>query len=107
MKNHIATNPTENSLLHSETRHPADFFEPLALEDPAREQAQEVLRRVFVWVASATGVRQYGLRALVILYVVRRDLISGATLQEIGEKCACSKQAVSSLVESFHQSTGY
>ena len=104
---HDDPNPIENSLLHSETRHPADFFEPLALEDPAREQAQEVLRRVFVWVASATGVRQYGLRALVILYVVRRDLISSGTLEGIGEQCGCSKQAVSKLVEAFHTSTGY
>jgi hypothetical protein len=104
---HNATNPIANSLLHSDTRHPADFIEPLDPDDPAREQAQEVLRRVFVWVASATGVRQYGLRAIVILYVVRRDLISGKSLEQIGEQCGCSKQAVSKLVEAFHTSTGY
>lgn len=107
MNNHDAPPPIENSLRHADTRHPADFIEPLDAGNPAWEQAQEVLRRVFLWLALGTGIRQYGLRTLVMLYVIRRDLISGATLEEIGEQYGCSKQAVSKMVKAFHQATGF
>lgn len=109
MKNHDHTpnnSSLENSRAYAETRHPVEFIEPLPEESSARQQASEVLSRAFIWVASATGIRQFGLRALVVLHVVRNDLLDGATLERVGAMAGCSRQAVFKLVEDFHLSTG-
>lgn len=76
----------ENDRQFADHRHPVDFIEPLP-PTPAEDQLQrvcEVLSRTFGWVAQATTVEQKGLRASVVLYCVRADLLGEATLEELG-----------------------
>ena len=74
----------ENDLRHSERRHPVDFLEPLPSQEDQLQRICEVLSRTFGWVADADTVEQKGLRASVVLYCVRADLLDAATLEQLG-----------------------
>lgn len=60
------------------------------------------------WLANASPARYsaFGLRALVLLYVVRNDLISGMTLEDIGDLDGSSRQAMDKLVTDLRDTLG-
>jgi hypothetical protein len=60
-----------------------------------------VLSRTFVWVADGSTLEQVGLRATVVLYCIRPDLIGGQSLEEIGLRAGCTRQAIEHLVADF------
>jgi hypothetical protein len=105
--NAIEHNPIEDTLQHAEHRHPVDFLEPLPSGDESIRRTCEVLSRTFMWVADAGDLEQIGLRATVVLYCVRADLIGGATLEDIGFQAGCTRQAVENLVVDFTKTIGW
>lgn len=60
------------------------------------------------WLADASPARfsAFGMRALVLLYVVRNDLIGGMTLEQIGELDNSTRQAVDKLVTNLRDTLG-
>lgn len=94
---HMKTNITDDSF----------FSEPLDPQAEARALAQEVLCRLFIWMAEGPNLEERGLRATVALYCVRPDLIDHATLEEIGDRAGRTRQAVHKLAENFRHSTGF
>ena len=98
----------ENDLRHSERRHPVDFLEPTSANgDENIGRVCEVLSRTFVWIADCSSLEQIGLRATVVLYCVRADLIGGETLEEIGLRAGCTRQSVEHLVADFCHTIGW
>jgi len=97
----------ENDLRHTERWHPVDFFEPLPNSNKSPRRTCEVLSRTFVWVADGSTLEQVGLRATVVLYCVRPDLISGQSLEEIGLQAGCTRQAVEHLAADFRYTLGW
>ena len=83
------------------------FTEPTDPKHEARFLALEVISRLLIWMAEGDSLEERGVRATVVLYCVRPDLISESTLEEIGHTSGRSKQAVHQLVESFRETTGY
>jgi len=68
----------ENDIRHADRRHPVDILEPLPTPEDQLQRICEVLSRTFGWVAEADTVEQKGLRASVVLYCVRADLLGSA-----------------------------
>jgi hypothetical protein len=98
----------ENDLRHSERRHPVDFLEPTSANgDENIGRVCEVLSRTFVWIADSSSLEQIGLRATVVLYCVRADLIGGETLEQIGLRAGCTRQSVEHLVADFCHTIGW
>ena len=93
----MKTNTTDDSF----------FAAPLDPQQEARALAQEVLCRLFIWIAEGLNLEDRGLRATVALYCVRPDLIDNATLEEIGDRAGRTRQAVHKLADSFRHSTGF
>jgi len=91
----------ENDLRHTECRHPVDFLEPLPNGNESARRICEVLSRTFIWIADGSTLEQVGLRATVVLYCVRPDLIGGQILEKIGLRADCTRQAVEHLVTDF------
>ncbi|RRJ96386.1 hypothetical protein Ga0100231_021130 [Opitutaceae bacterium TAV4] len=83
------------------------FEEPADPKQEARFLALEVISRLLIWMAEADSLEERGVRATVVLYCVRPDLIGDSTLEEIGHTAGRSKQAVHQLAESFRETTGY
>lgn len=83
------------------------FTEPAEPKQEARFLALEVISRLLIWMAEGESLEERGVRATVVLYCVRPDLIGEATLEEIGHTSGRSKQAVHQLAESFRETTGY
>jgi len=83
------------------------FTEPIDLKQEARFLTVEVISRLFIWVSEGTSLKERGVRATVVLYCVRPDLISESTLEEIGYVAGRSKQAVHLLADSFREATGF
>jgi hypothetical protein len=83
------------------------FTEPTDPKQEARFLALEVISRLLIWMAEADSLEERGVRATVVLYCVRPDLIGESTLEEIGHTSGRSKQAVHQLAESFRETTGY
>jgi len=88
-------------------RHDSFFAEPLCPHQEARALALEVICRLFIWMAEAPSLEERGVRATIVLFCVRPDLIDAATLEEVGEKSGRSRQAVYKLAESFRETTGF
>ncbi len=97
----------ENDLHFADHRHPVDFIEPLPPPDDQLHRICEVLSRTFGWVAQATTVEQKGLRASVVLYCVRADLLGAATLEELGATVGTPQAVVDELVSDFCHSIGW
>ena len=97
----------ENDIRHSDRRHPVDFLEPLPTQEEQLERICEVLSRTFGWVAEAATVEQKGLRASVVLYCVRADLLGSATLEQLGAKVGMTQAVVDELVSDFCHSIGW
>lgn len=83
------------------------FTESADPKQEARFLALEVISRLLIWMAEADSLEERGVRATVVLYCVRPDLIGEATLEEIGHTAGRSKQAVHQLAESFRETTEY
>jgi hypothetical protein len=97
----------ENDIRHSDRRHPVDFLEPLPAPEDQLERICEVLSRTFGWVAEADTVEQKGLRASVVLYCVRADLLGSSTLEQLGAKVGLPQAVVDELVSDFCHSIGW
>lgn len=97
----------ENDIRHADRRHPVDFLEPLPTKEDQLQRICEVLSRTFGWVAEADTVEQKGLRASVVLYCVRADLLGAATLEELGTKAGTPQAVVDELVSDFCHSIGW
>jgi hypothetical protein len=104
MKAHIHP---ENDIRHSDRRHPVDFLEPLPTPDDQLNRICEVLGRTFGWVAAANTVEQKGLRASVVLYCVRADLLGTDTLEELGATAGMPQAVVDELVSDFCHTIGW
>lgn len=97
----------ENDIRHSDCRHPVDFLEPLPTPDDHLERICEVLSRTFGWVAEADTVEQKGLRASVVLYCVRAELLGESTLEQLGAKTGTPQAVVDELVSDFCHTIGW
>lgn len=97
----------ENDIRLADRRHPVDFLEPLPSPDDQLQRICEVLSRTFGWVADADSVEQKGLRASVVLYCVRADLLGAATLEELGATVGTPQAVVDELVSDFCHSIGW
>lgn len=93
----MKTNTTDDSF----------FAAPIDPQQEARALALEVLCRLFLWMAEGHTLEDRGLRATVVLYCVRPDLIDSATLEEIGDRAGRTRQAVHKLADSFRRTTGF
>jgi hypothetical protein len=97
----------DNDIRHAECRHPVDFLEPLPSQSEVAHRTCEVLRRTFGWVAEAGTIEQKGLRASVVLYCVRADLIAAATVEELGAQAGLPAHNVEILVADFCRTIGW
>lgn len=97
----------ENDIRHADRRHPVDFLEPLPNADDSIDRTCEVLRRTFGWVAQGSTVEQKGLRASIVLYCVRADLIGAVSLEELGALSGFPQTAVDRLVADFCHTIGW
>ena len=100
-------NPSEPKQIENDSRHPVDFLEPLPNGNNSPRQTCEVLSRTFVWIADGSTLEQVGLRATVVLYCIRPDLIGGQSLEEISLRAGCTRQAVEHLVADFRYTLGW
>jgi hypothetical protein len=83
------------------------FDEPIDPLYEARALTVEVISRLFIWMSEGDSLEERGVRATVVLYCVRPDLIGESTLEEIGHVAGRSKQAVHQLADSFREATGF
>lgn len=98
----------KNDIRHADRRHPVDFLEPEQTPEQERlDRICDVLSRTFGWVADAQTVEQKGLRASVVLYCVRADLLGPTTLQELGATVGMPQAVVDDLVSDFCHSIGW
>ena len=104
MKAHIHP---ENDIRDSDRRHPVDFLEPLPNPEDQLQRICEVLSQTFGWVSEATTIEQKGLRASVVLYCVRADLLGTATLEELGATAGTPQAVVDELVSDFCHTIGW
>ena len=97
-------NTPDNDIQHAETRHPVDHIEPLpGGENDNIERICEVLGRTFEWVAEA----EEGLRAAVVLYCVRSDLVGKESLEDLAFSLRYSESEVEELVLDFSHSINW
>lgn len=83
------------------------FADPIDPRREARELAREVICRLLIWIADGATLADRGLRTTVALYCVRPDLINGMTLEQIGNRAGCTRQAVHKLADNFRLTTGF
>ena len=94
--------PPENDIHTAETRHPVDHFEPASERgDESIDRICEVLGRTFEWVAEADEPTEKGLRAAVVLYCVRTDLIGKESLDDLAFSLRYSEGEVDDLIQGF------
>ena len=92
----------ENDIENAETRHPVDHMEPLPEgEDDSIERICAVLGRTFEWVAEADEPVEKGLRAAVVLYCVRSDLIGKESLDDLAFSLRYTEGEVEELILDF------
>jgi hypothetical protein len=83
------------------------FSDPIDPRQEARELAVDAMGLLAIWMADAPSLEDRGLRATVLLFCVRPDLIDGATLEQIGATSGRTKQHIHDLADSFRQATGF
>lgn len=86
--------------------HDSFFAEPVDPQAEARFLALEVVCRLLIWMAEGESLDERGVRATIALWCIRPDLVSEATLEEIGDLAGRTKQAVHQLADSFRETTG-
>ena len=95
-------NTPDNDIQHAEIRHPVDHIEPLpGGENDNIERICEVLGRTFEWVAEAEEPSEKGLRAAIVLYCVRSDLVGKESLEDLAFSLRYSESEVEELVLDF------
>ena len=82
------------------------FALPLDPRHEARAMLMECLSRVFIWIADAGTLEERGVRASVVLFCVRPDLLAEPTMEALGERTGRSFQAIHKLATDFRLSTG-
>jgi hypothetical protein len=92
--------------MHIRSNDNSFFSEPVDPRQEARFLALEVVSRLLIWMAEGASLNERGVRATVALYCIRPDLITEATLEEIGHIAGRSRQAVHQLADSFRETTG-
>jgi hypothetical protein len=101
-------NTPDNDIQHAETRHPVDHIEPLpGGENDNIERICEVLGRTFEWVAEAEEPSEKGLRAAVVLYCVRSDLVGKESLEDLAFSLRYTESEVEELVLDFSHSINW
>ena len=98
-------NPSEPRQIENDSWHPV--VEPLSNGNESPQRTCDVLSRTFAWVADGSTPEQAGLRATMVLYCIRPDLIGGQSLEEIGLQAGCTRQAVKHLVADFRYTFGW
>lgn len=83
------------------------FTEEIDPRVEARALALEVICRLLLWMADAPTLEDRGLHTSVALFVVRPDLLTEETLEQIGEKTGRTRQHVHKLADSFRLSIGF
>jgi hypothetical protein len=78
------------------------FFTPAI--DPRREARallMDAMGQIFIWMTDAPSLVDRGLRASVVIYCVRPDLLDGKTLERIGDESDRTRQHIHNLAENF------
>lgn len=90
------------------SHHPVDDIDPLVAGKEVEDfkSLGRVLAPVLVWVCQATTFADIGMRFKVFAYLLRSDLIGGATLEDIGGESGVTRQAVSKLAREFEKTFG-
>ena len=92
----------ENDIRYADTQHPVEHIEPLPQDgDDSIERICQVLGRTFEWVAEADEPSEKGLRAAVVLYCVRSDLIGRESLEDLAFSLHYTESEVDNLVTNF------
>lgn len=91
----------ENDIRYAETRHPVDFIEPLPNREASLHLTCEVLSRIFGWISQGSTLEQKGLRASVVLYCVRVDLLGRGNLEELSSEAGLPHGTVENLLSDF------
>lgn len=99
--------PFENGIHGADRRHPVDFLEPLSPTETSIQRTCEVLSKTFGWVADGGKIEQKGLRASVVLFCIREDLINPSALEEIAELAGFSQPIVDGLITDFCRTVGW
>ena len=88
--------------------HPINEIDPIVADKEAEDfrNLGRVLAPVLVWVCQATTFADIGMRFKVFAYLLRSDLIGGATLEEIGGQNGVTRQAVNKLARDFEKTFG-
>ena len=89
-----STTPTRSTLLN--TSNPSR-----KMRDDSIERICQVLGRTFEWVAEADEPSEKGLRAAVVLYCVRSDLIGRESLEDLAFSLHYTESEVDNLVTNF------
>jgi hypothetical protein len=93
---------TKNDIHYADTQHPVDHIEPLPQDgDDSIERICQVLGRTFEWVAEADEPSEKGLRAALVLYCVRSDLIGRESLEDLAFSLHYTESKVENLVVNF------
>ncbi len=102
------SNTPENDIQNADTRHPVEHIEPLQEEgDESIDRICQVLGRTFEWVAEADEPSEKGLRAAVVLYCVRSDLIGKESLEDLAFSLHYTESEVEELVLNFCHSINW
>ena len=97
-----ASNTPENDIQNADTRHPVYHIEPLPEGGgESIDRICQVLGRTFEWVAEADEPSEKGLRAAVVLYCVRSDLIGRESLEDLAFSLHYTESEVEELVMNF------
>lgn len=104
MKN--PNNKISNNTVINAAATDAFFTDEVNSKQEARTLALEVITHLLIWMSEGTTLEQRGLRATVVLYCIRPDLIEGITLGKIGEQAGCTRQTVHKLAEDFRNNMG-
>ena len=105
--NTVELTPAIDDFEQADNRHPVDFLEPLPHADESAQRTCEALSRTFMWIADGDSLDQKGLRATIVLYCVRADLLDGISLEDIGFRAGCSTDEVENLVSDFCHAIGW
>lgn len=82
------------------------FALPVDPHQEARAMLLESISRVFIWVADAATLEERGVRASVVLFCVRPDLIPEKTMEALGDRVGLAFCTIAKLADDFRLTTG-
>lgn len=108
----MKTNPEKQQtpspdIIATTSDHDAFFADEMDIDSEVRAQTVEAVSRILIWIAEAGSIQNRGVRATIMLYCVRPDLIGGITLEKIGDAAGMTRQATHKLAQEFHLSMGF